>query len=144
MPDELCLSILVVEDEDDSAKSLAELLTLSGHTVRIAPSGPEALWAVWTTTPDVVLLDIGLPGMDGWEVARRLRVQCQDKQPLVVAVTGYETTEDKRRSADAGIDLHLIKPVEPAALTRLMSWVREVLNQQTKRTQPSGQPLTTA
>jgi CheY-like chemotaxis protein len=129
MSDELCLSILVVEDEDDSAKSLAELLTLGGHSVRIASSGPEALQQTHDATPDVVLLDIGLPGMDGWEVARRLRDQSKDKQPFVVAVTGYETTDDQWRSADAGIDLHLVKPVDPANLTGLLSWVREVLTQ---------------
>jgi two-component system, OmpR family, response regulator len=129
MPDEPRLSILVVEDEDDSAQSLAELLTLGGHAVRVASSGPEALREALGTFPDIVLLDIGLPGMDGWEVARRLRGQCRDKQPFVVAVTGYETTSDQWRSADAGIDLHLVKPVDPANLTGLLSWVRELLCQ---------------
>lgn len=130
MTDELLLCVLVVEDEDDSAQSLAELLTLGGHCVRVAPSGPDALREALVVCPDVVLLDIGLPGMDGWEVARRLRGQSRDKQPLVVAVTGYETTDDRWRSADSGIDLHLVKPVDPAALTKLLSWVRELLSRQ--------------
>src|SRR4051812_818236 len=123
----LPLSVLVVEDLDDTAKSLAELLTLAGHAVRVALSGPEALRAAADATPDVVLLDIGLPGMDGWEVAQRLRGRASGKQPLVVAVTGYGTADDRWRSADAGIDLHLVKPVDPVALTRLLARVRDLL-----------------
>ncbi len=121
------LSILVVEDQEDTAQSTAQLLALHGHRVEIAKSGPEALRVSAASTPDVILLDIGLPGMDGWEVARRLRCQATAKQPLVVAVTGYGAEDDLYRSADAGIDLHLVKPTDPPALTRFLAWVREVL-----------------
>src|SRR4051794_458459 len=106
----VALSVLVVEDQPDAAQSLAELLTLHGHCVSVALSGADALRSVEVRTPDVVLLDIGLPGMDGWAVARRLRAQARGKQPVVVAVTGYGAEADRWRSADAGIDLHLVKP----------------------------------
>jgi two-component system OmpR family response regulator len=123
----LRLSVLVVEDQDDSATSLVELLTLRGYSVRVAASGPDALRELGAATPDVVLLDIGLPGMDGWEVVRRLRTYGQGKQPVVVALTGYGSDADRMRSADAGIDLHLVKPADPTALTALLERVRSFL-----------------
>jgi CheY-like chemotaxis protein len=122
------LTVLVVEDLQDGAESTADLLELCGHRVRVAYSGADALLASAEDVPDVVLLDIGLPGMDGWEVARRLRERAAGKQPFVVAVTGYGGESDKWKSADAGIDLHLTKPADPAALTGLLAWVRENLN----------------
>src|SRR5262249_8440416 len=100
------LFVLVVEDLEDGAQSTAELLRLCGHLVRVTYRGADALRAAAEEVPDVVLLDIGLPGMDGWEVARRLRDQADGRQPFIVAVTGYGTTADRWRSADAGIDLH--------------------------------------
>jgi DNA-binding response OmpR family regulator len=115
--------VLVVDDSEDTAQSFAELLTLCGHAVRTAGTGPEALRAAAAEAPDVVLLDIGLPGMSGWEVARRLRAQAVDKQPLLVAVTGFGSVADHHRSADAGIDLHLTKPTAPDALIAFLSWV---------------------
>jgi CheY-like chemotaxis protein len=121
------LSVLVVEDLDDCAQSTAELLSLCGHRVRTAGCGPDALRAAAEEMPDVVLLDIGLPGMDGWEVARRLREQADGKQPFVVAVTGFGSDGDRWRSADSGIDVHLLKPADPVALTRLIGWVRKCL-----------------
>lgn len=117
------LSVLVVEDNDDTAESTAELLRMCGHAVRVATCGADALTAAAAEAPDVVLLDIGLPGMNGWEVAAKLRRQTQGKQPVVVAMTGFGTVSDKWRSADAGVDLHLVKPVDPASLAKLLSWV---------------------
>jgi DNA-binding response OmpR family regulator len=120
----LPLFVLIVEDLDDAAQSTAELLVRSGHTVRIAGCGDDALRTAAAETPDVVLLDIGLPGMNGWEVAKQLRARAAGKQPFIVAVTGYGTDGDRWRSADSGIDMHLTKPADPAALTALLAWVR--------------------
>lgn len=120
------LSVLIVEDIDDVAQSTAELLSLHGHVTRIARSGPEALQAVEAAVPDVVLLDIGLPGMTGWEVAVAVRRR-GGRQPVVVALTGLGSNDDRWKSADAGIDLHLTKPADPAALTTLLARVREQL-----------------
>ena len=121
------LSVLVVEDLQDVAESVADLLTMSGHTVRVASCGADALHVALAEPPDVVLLDIGLPGMTGWEVARRLRAQSNGKQPVVVAVTGCGTDDDRLRSADAGIDLHLVKPADPATLTALLARVHRLM-----------------
>ena len=120
------LLALVVEDQNDIAQSTAELLALCGYRVRVATSGPEALLAADEAIPDIVLLDIGLPGMDGWEVARQLRNRSVGKQPFVVAVTGYGGDGDRWRSADAGVDMHLTKPADPARLTALLAWIRQV------------------
>jgi two-component system OmpR family response regulator len=121
------LFVLVVEDLDDAAASTAELLILCGHRVRVAACGADALRAAAEEVPDVVLLDIGLPGLDGWEVALRLRAQPCGKRPVVVAVTGYGTDGDRGRSADSGIDVHLVKPVDPVALTGLLARFQELL-----------------
>jgi CheY-like chemotaxis protein len=118
------LSVLVVEDSEDTARSTADLLALGGHSVRVAACGADALRATAEETPDVVLLDIGLPGMTGWEVAERIRDRARGKQPVVIAVTVYGTERDRWQSADAGIDLHLVKPADPAALMTLLERVR--------------------
>jgi DNA-binding response OmpR family regulator len=120
-------SVLVVEDYRDAADSLAILLRLSGFPVTVARDGESALDTARAATPDVVLLDIGLPRMTGWEVATRLRDQCHGKQPYVIAVTGRGTDRDRFRSADAGIDLHLVKPVEPAVLVGVLEQVQHAL-----------------
>lgn len=117
------LSVLIVEDLDETAQSLAELLGLHGHAVQLARTGPEALAAVENDVPDVVLLDIGLPGMSGWEVAARLRARAAGRQPVVIALTGYGTDADRWTSADSGIDLHLVKPADPTALTAMLARV---------------------
>ena len=115
------LSVLVVDDSCDTADSMAELLRLHGHAVRVAFDGESALRSVGAEVPDVVLLDILMPGPDGCAVAERIRKHCAGrKQPLLVAVTGCGTPGDRLRSADAGFDLHLVKPVEPAVLIGLM------------------------
>ncbi len=112
--------ILVVDDSRDAAESLVMLLQLQGHEVRSASDGPGALEAARAFQPDVVLLDIGLPGMDGYEVARRLREEEGAQKVLLVAMTGYGQDEDRRRSAEAGFDHHLIKPVDLGELQEVL------------------------
>jgi CheY-like chemotaxis protein len=104
--------VLVVEDNVYAAKSFATLLRLDGHDVQVAHEGPEALRMAETFRPDVILLDIGLPGIDGYEVAQRLRANPEFKETQFIAMTGYGQPEDRRRSREAGIDHHLVKPVK--------------------------------
>jgi CheY-like chemotaxis protein len=112
--------ILVVDDNVDTARGMARLLKLLGHDIVTAHSGPEAIAAAREQRPEFVLLDIGLPGMDGYEVASLLRQEDCCKQAMIVAVTGYGREEDRRRSREAGFDHHLIKPVDPDALVALL------------------------
>src|SRR5579883_2100153 len=113
--------LLVVDDNQDAADSLATLLRLQGPEVRVAYSGMAAVEMTKTYTPDVVFLDIGMPGMDGYEVARRLRQTPGLGKTLLAALTGWGQQEDRRRTAEAGFDHHLVKPPEPKALERLLS-----------------------
>jgi CheY-like chemotaxis protein len=103
--------ILIVEDNPDTAFSLAKLLELSGHTVSVAHTGQEGLAAAFVSPPDVAILDIGLPGMDGHELARQLRTQLSGAPCLLIAATAYSRPEDVARSMDAGFDVHFVKPV---------------------------------
>jgi signal transduction histidine kinase/ActR/RegA family two-component response regulator len=112
--------ILVVDDNVDGAESLSMLLQLSGHDTRTAYSGPEALAAADEYRPDVVFLDIGLPGMNGYEVARLLRQEASLSRPVLVALTGWGTESDKRQAMDAGFDYHLTKPVESKAVDAVL------------------------
>lgn len=113
--------VLVVDDNVDAAHSLATWLELGGHEVRMAHDGAKALEMATADQPEVVVLDIGLPVLNGFDVARRLRQQRGDKAtPLLVALTGWGQPEDRRRSFEAGFDAHLVKPVEPAALDQLL------------------------
>jgi PAS domain S-box-containing protein len=112
--------ILVVDDNRDAASSLAMLLELSGCSVSVAFSGPQALEMFEHVEPDTVVLDIGMPGMDGYEVARRLRADARGRDVLLVALTGWGQEEDKRRAIAAGFDEHLTKPVDPAHLSALL------------------------
>ena len=114
------LRVLVVDDNRDAAVSLAMLVEVWGHTVHTACDGPGALAEARIFRPNVVLLDIGLPGMDGYEVARRLRGPDCSANVLLVAVTGYGQDEDRRRSQEAGFALHLVKPVEPGLLREIL------------------------
>jgi signal transduction histidine kinase len=107
--------VLIVDDNEMVAESLAMIVRLNGHVVREAHDGEEALEAVREFHPDVVLLDIGLPGMNGYEVARRIRREL-DQRLTLVALTGYGREEDRRRSREAGFDHHLTKPIDPDAL----------------------------
>lgn len=116
--------VLVVDDNLDAAHSLATLLQIWGHEICIAHSGPEALQAAATFQPEIVLLDIGLPGMNGYEVARQLRQQPRSQRLVLAAVTGYGQEHDRRQSGEAGFDHHLTKPVAPATLQNLLAEVR--------------------
>jgi two-component system, OmpR family, response regulator len=123
----LGLRVLVVEDYPDTATSTALLLKLFGHEVDVAGDGPTALRAAAAFPPDVVLLDIGLPGMDGYEVARRLRGQPLARRPFFIAVSGYRQPADRRREVEAGIDMHLLKPVDPDHLRLLLQRFLHIL-----------------
>ena len=115
------LQILVAEDNPDCAFSLARLLQLCGHQrLQVVSDGASALAAVETGGIDVALLDLGLPVLNGWDVARRIRAMPLPKRPLIVALTGYGWDEDRQRSADAGIDFHLLKPADPQELLDLL------------------------
>ncbi len=113
--------ILVVDDNVDAATTVARRLQLLGHTVWQAHDGPTALDLAREHRPEVVLLDIGLPGLDGYEVARRLRDDATFANTMLIAVTGYGQSEDRRRSSDAGFNHHLVKPVDLDVLARLVS-----------------------
>jgi PAS domain S-box-containing protein len=112
--------VLIVDDNVDAANILAKLLSLKGHVVHAVHDGAAALQAVEVFAPAVVLLDIGLPEMDGYEVARRIRARPDGAHMLLVAVTGWGQHEDKQRAAAAGFDHHLTKPVDLASLERLL------------------------
>jgi CheY-like chemotaxis protein len=108
--------ILVVEDNEDGRAMLEAMLTLEGHQVHAVGNGLAAIAAARNWKPDVVLLDIGLPDIDGYEVARRLRAAGFDPRLKLVAVSGYGQPDDERRTYEAGFDLHLTKPVSPEFL----------------------------
>ena len=113
--------ILVVDDNADSAHGTAKILSRQGHDVRIVYDGPSALAAAREHQPRYVLLDIGLPGMDGYEVATRLRQEEKLKDATLIAVSGYGQDSDRRRSREAGFDQHLVKPVDPEELLALLA-----------------------
>lgn len=113
--------ILVVDDNIDAADSLAMILNLEGHAVETAYTAQEALERAPAFRPDVVLLDVGLPEMDGYEVARRLRQQPTLKDIRLVALTGYGQAEDKAKARDAGFDDHLTKPADLRALQKTLA-----------------------
>lgn len=111
--------VLVVDDNADSADSLAEIVALLGHRVEVAYDGPSALAKAHAHAPEIVLCDIGLPGMSGYEVAMALRARGGAAMQLV-AVSGYARPEDVERAERAGFDLHLAKPCDPAQIERLL------------------------
>jgi signal transduction histidine kinase len=113
--------ILVVDDNVDAAESLAMLLRMIRHDVRVAHDGLAALAAVESDPPDLVFLDIGMPVMNGYDVARQLRQRPGLENLVLVAMTGWGQEEDRRRSHEAGFDHHLVKPVEPDALRQLLA-----------------------
>jgi CheY-like chemotaxis protein len=112
--------VLVVDDNVDAAVSLGMLLRLAGQDVRVAYDGPTALRMAVEFQPHLVLLDIGMPGMDGYEVCRRLRGEIGLAQATLAALTGWGQDEDRRRSHEAGFDRHIVKPVDPSVLQRLI------------------------
>jgi PAS domain S-box-containing protein len=114
--------VLVVDDNRDAAELLAEMLSLAGNVTRIAHDGPEALAAALAFAPQVILLDLGLPGIDGFEVARRLRsTETTATKTVLVAVTGWGGKDDKRRTRDAGFDFHLTKPIQLSAILDILA-----------------------
>jgi len=113
--------VLIVEDQTDGAEMLATLLGYWGHRVEVVPDGVRALETVEANPPEVILMDLGLPRMDGYEVARRIRARHGDGSPVLIALTGYGQEEARRRSSEAGFDLHLVKPVNPDELSRLLA-----------------------
>jgi CheY-like chemotaxis protein len=115
------LRVLIVEDNRDAADSLKMLLELLGHEARVACTGPEGVAATHAYTPDVLLCDIGLPGCSGWEVVRKVHQDPTAMGVRCVAITGYATAEDRRRSAEAGFDGHLAKPLEMGELLTVLA-----------------------
>ena len=112
--------MLVVDDDSDAAESLMRLLEVFGHEVRVARDGPAALELACADVPDVMLVDVGLPGMDGCEIARRARLTPALREVWLVAFTGYGSDGDRQRTLVAGFDLHLTKPVDPTSLRVLL------------------------
>ncbi|HEY1376414.1 MAG TPA: response regulator [Gemmataceae bacterium] len=110
------LDVLIAEDNADGAETLAFLLERAGHEVRVVYDGMAAVASALIDPPDAIILDIGLPKLDGWQVARRIRNGLRGRPCLMIAVTGYDTPEDRNRSRAAGIDRHLAKPIDPDAL----------------------------
>jgi signal transduction histidine kinase/ActR/RegA family two-component response regulator len=113
--------VLIVDDNVDTAQSLGRLLTRVGHEIALAHDGLQAVERACEQAPDAVVLDIGLPGMDGFEVAQRLRGEAGCEDAVIIAVTGYGQPEDREKSLEAGFDHHLVKPVEFDELNRLLS-----------------------
>lgn len=118
------LRVLVVEDEKGTADAMAKLLELHGHETIAAYDGRTALEKAEAEAPDVILLDIGLPGLDGYVVAEQIKARMRVKWPLIIAVTGYK---DEQRSYAAGIDLHMAKPIDPSALRGILDRFRSVV-----------------
>ena len=116
-----CRRVLIVEDNADSRDMLRVALETAGHQVFVAEDGPRGIEQASTVRPDAVLLDLGLPGLDGYEVARRLRDAPGGRDMLIVALSGYGRQEDKDRSRDSGFDVHLVKPVDPSAVERILA-----------------------
>jgi len=114
------LRVLVVEDDADTADSLAELLRAWGHEAVTAADGPSALRAAGAAPPDVVLLDVVMPGMSGFEVASLFRDWPWAKRPFVIAVTGSATEDGRRRGTEVGFDLYLAKPADPRLIKSLL------------------------
>jgi CheY-like chemotaxis protein len=113
--------VLVVDDNVDAAVSLAKILRITGHDAKTAHNGLEALETAVAFNPEVVFLDIGLPDLDGHEVARRMRAETSLRNAMLVALTGWGSEDDKQRSREAGFDFHLTKPVEVTTIEKLLA-----------------------
>jgi CheY-like chemotaxis protein len=118
--------ILVVEDNPDARETLGMLLELAGHRVETAGDGATGLEKALALQPEIALVDVGLPRMDGYEVARRIRAHECGKEMLLIAVTGWGQESDRQRSFAAGFDFHLVKPVDLEKLNQLLSKVSAV------------------
>ena len=113
--------ILLVDDNVDFVASLALILQASGHEVRVTHDGLEALEVATTFQPDFIFLDIGLPGLNGYDVARNLRQLPSTQSSILVAITGWGQAGDKRRAREAGFDHHVVKPVEPTEIHAILT-----------------------
>jgi CheY-like chemotaxis protein len=112
--------VLVADDNRDAGETMAMLLRLDGHEVHVATDGLQAVEMFAREQPEVVILDIGMPGLSGHEVARRIRDQCGERAVTLIAVTGWGQKADKDRAAASGFDHHFTKPVEPTVLSALL------------------------
>jgi CheY-like chemotaxis protein len=113
--------ILLVDDNEDAARALAEALSEMGHSVRVAHDGPAALALLETFSPDIAFLDIGLPVMDGYELARRIRSEHRLDGVRLVSITGYGQPNDKARAQEAGFAVHLVKPVDLTDMEKVIA-----------------------
>jgi CheY-like chemotaxis protein len=118
------LRVIVIEDNRATADSLRELLDLSGHDVRVAYDGPAGVRAAREWPPEVVLCDIGLPGLDGYGVAAALRAHPGTSRARLIAITAYGSDEARRRSHEVGFERHFVKPVDPGVLLELLADLR--------------------
>lgn len=117
------LTVLVVDDNEDAAESMATMLEMYGHEVRTAFDGEAGVAAAGEFRPQVAFLDLGMPKVNGYDAARRIRAEGWGKDVLLVALTGWGSDDDKRKCEEAGFDRHLTKPVSPQALTKLLAEV---------------------
>ena len=113
--------ILIVEDNADAREALREALEMSGHEIFEADSGASGVESALANRPDTALIDIGLPGFDGYEVARRIRSSSESQGMILIALTGYGSPEDRRRAEQAGFDTHLVKPLNFDMLDDLLT-----------------------
>jgi CheY-like chemotaxis protein len=118
------LRVLIADDNEDAAESLVQLLAMMGNTVHRAANGLQAVELAEHLRPEVIVLDIGMPGLNGFEACRRIRAQPWSQGVVMIALTGWGQDDDRRRSTDAGFDRHLVKPVDPLMLEKLMSDLR--------------------
>jgi CheY-like chemotaxis protein len=132
------LRVVVVDDNVDGAESLASLLGLLGHQTVVAHTGPDGLAAVRAARPDLALLDIGLPGMDGYELARRLKADPATRGVVLAAVSGYGREQNSAHARDTGFDHHFVKPLELAALQSLLQSVRPSAHEVPPPATPDG------
>jgi CheY-like chemotaxis protein len=130
------LQIVLNEDNRDAARSMQLVLELYGHSVALAHDGADGVELARRFRPDVILCDLGLPGMDGFAVARTLRREMPEKGPYLVAVSGYGSEADRRRCFQAGFDRHLTKPVEPSELRELFALLPRVAPEESSSTSP--------
>jgi CheY-like chemotaxis protein len=114
------LKVVVVEDNTDSRALLESLLKMDGYDVTAAPDGNRGYEVIVACRPDVALLDIGLPGMDGYQLARKIRSELNDQRIQLVALTGYGRSVDRQKVLEAGFNEHLVKPVDPVDLARVL------------------------
>ena len=121
MPQVRSRRILAVDDNQDAVDILARTLKLKGHEVQTAYDGIAAVDVAARFKPEVVLLDIGLPRLSGYDVARRIRSLPEGKSTILIAITGWGQEEDRRQSQQSGFDMHLVKPVDPIALLKLLA-----------------------